>query len=221
MSLRLVSPIKAFADGIVAVAIAVVLMFGLANTPRAVAADERLQFTATTLSGAPFDGASLQGKPAVLWFWTPWCPFCNAEAPSLSQVAAANPAVTFVGIATRADVGAMQSFVSKYNLNFTNLNDADGVIWARYNVPWQPAFVFYRADGTSTFVNNPTAAMSQDELSGRVAALTSRPGERGADRFGVRRRVGGCAEPMRVCHVAGLPAVGGVWAGFGGPDGAA
>lgn len=104
---------------------------------------------------------------------TPWCPFCNAEAPSLSQVAAANPAVTFVGIATRADVGAMQSFVSKYNLNFTNLNDADGVIWARYNVPWQPAFVFYRADGTSTFVNNPTAAMSQDELSGRVAALTS------------------------------------------------
>lgn len=31
MSLRLVSPIKAFADGIVAVAIAVVLMFGLAN----------------------------------------------------------------------------------------------------------------------------------------------------------------------------------------------
>ncbi|KHG67581.1 Soluble secreted antigen MPT53, partial [Mycobacterium tuberculosis] len=88
-------------------------------------------------------------------------------------VAAANPAVTFVGIATRADVGAMQSFVSKYNLNFTNLNDADGVIWARYNVPWQPAFVFYRADGTSTFVNNPTAAMSQDELSGRVAALTS------------------------------------------------
>lgn len=53
MSLRLVSPIKAFADGIVAVAIAVVLMFGLANTPRAVAADERLQFTATTLSGAP------------------------------------------------------------------------------------------------------------------------------------------------------------------------
>ena len=33
----------------------------------------------------------------------------------------------------------MQNFVSKYNLNFTNLNDADGSIWARYNVPWQPA----------------------------------------------------------------------------------
>jgi hypothetical protein len=40
-------------------------------------------------------------------------------------------------------------------------------------VPWQPAYVFYRADGTSTFVNNPTSAMSQQELSGRVAALKS------------------------------------------------
>ena len=48
----------------------------------AATADDRFNFTGTTLSGAPFNGASLTGKPAVLWFWTPWCPFCNAEAPS-------------------------------------------------------------------------------------------------------------------------------------------
>ena len=152
---------------------AAALVFGLLTAPRVLAADDRLQFSATTLSGAPFNGATLQGKPSVLWFWTPWCPFCNAEAPGISQVAAANRAVTFVGVAAHSDVGAMQDFVSKYNLNFTNLNDTDGSIWARYNVPWQPAYVFYRADGTSTFVNNPTSAMSQQELAGRVAALTS------------------------------------------------
>jgi thiol-disulfide isomerase/thioredoxin len=165
--IRLFSPLRFF----VAAIFAALLILGLSDAPRSAAADERLQFTGTTLSGAPFNGASLQGKPAVLWFWTPWCPFCNAEAPGLSQVAAANPGVTFVGIAARSDVGAMGNFVSKYNLNFTNLNDADGSIWARYNVPWQPAWVFYRADGSSTFVNNPTAAMSQAELSGRVAGL--------------------------------------------------
>ena len=157
---------RAFAFAVVAAAMA----FGLVSPPTAVA-DDRLQFTGTTLSGAPFNGASLVGKPAVLWFWTPWCPFCNAEAPGVSQVAAANPRVTFVGVAARSDVAAMQNFVSKYNLNFTNLNDADGSIWARYNVPWQPAYVFYRADGSSTFVNNPTAAMPLQELSDRVAAL--------------------------------------------------
>ena len=155
-----------------AVVATVVLATALVLAPSAVA-DDRLQFTGTTLSGAPFDGSSLAGKPAVLWFWTPWCPFCNAEAPSVGQVAAANPEVTFVGVAARSDVAAMQGFVDKYNLNFTNLNDADGSIWARYNVPWQPAYVFYRADGSSTFVNNPTSAMSKQELSDRVAALNS------------------------------------------------
>lgn len=165
---RLVSPLRAFVPALAAV----VLMFALITAPRAVATDDRLNFTGTTLGGAPFDGASLQGKPAVLWFWTPWCPFCNAEAPGVSQVAAANPGVTFVGIAAHSEVGAMQNFVSKYGLNFTTLNDADGAIWARYNVPWQPAWVFYRADGSSTFVNNTTSAISSDELSGRVAALT-------------------------------------------------
>ena len=141
-------------------------------SPPTATADDRLQFTGTTLTGAAFDGASLAGKPAVLWFWTPWCPFCNAEAPSVSAVATAHPEVKFVGIAARSDVAAMQNFVSKYQLGFTNLNDSDGSIWARYQVPWQPAYVFYRPDGSSTFVNNPTSAMSQQELSDRVAALS-------------------------------------------------
>ena len=147
------------------------LVFGLSAPPRAMA-DDKLNFTGTTLSGSPYNGASLQGKPAVLWFWAPWCPFCNAEAPGVSQVAASSPKVTFLGIAGRSDVGQMQNFVSKYGLNFTNLNDADGSLWTRYNVPWQPAYVFYRADGSSTFINNPVGAMPQQELADRVAALT-------------------------------------------------
>ena len=78
---RLLSPLKLFAAAVFAAA----LIFGLAEAPRAKAADDRLQFTATTLSGAPFNGASLQGKPAVLWFWAPRCPFCNAEAPASAR----------------------------------------------------------------------------------------------------------------------------------------
>lgn len=156
---------------LVVVLAAAALTMGAGKPATASAAD--LNFTGTTLSGGTFNGSSLQGKPAVLWFWTPWCPFCNQEAPSVAAVAAANPQVTFVGVATRADVAALQGFVSKYGLNFTNINDADGSIWAKFNVPWQPAYVFLRPDGSSTFVNNPTSAMSQQELSDRVNALTS------------------------------------------------
>jgi thiol-disulfide isomerase/thioredoxin len=164
------TPIPALIRSLALVMAVAGLTFGIAQPAPAAAAD--LNFSGTTLSGAPFNGASLQGKPAVLWFWTPWCPFCNQEAPSVSAVAAANPNVTFVGVSTRADVSAMANFASKYNLNFTNLNDADGSIWALFNVPWQPAYVFLNSDGSSTFVNNPVSAMSQQDLTNRVQALT-------------------------------------------------
>ena len=144
---------------LLAVALTVLALTAGLGRPATALADD-LNFTGTTLSCATFNGTSLLGKPAVLWFWTPWCPFCNQEAPSVAAVSAANPAVTFVGIATRADNTALQAFVSKYGLNFTNLNDADGSIWAKFNVPWQPAYVFLRPDGSSTFANNPTSAMS-------------------------------------------------------------
>jgi len=130
-----------------------------------------LQFTGTTLSGSPFNGGTLQGKPAVLWFWAPFCPFCNAEAPGVSQVAAANPGVAFVGIAGHSDVGAEQAFVSKYNLNFTNLNDADGSIWARYNVPWQPAYVFLPRGRQLDVRQQPHLGHVAAGAAGRVAAL--------------------------------------------------
>ncbi len=164
------TPIPALIRSLALVLAVAGLTFGIAQPAPAAAAD--LNFSGTTLSGAPFNGASLQGKPAVMWFWTPWCPFCNQEAPSVSAVAAANPNVTFVGVSTRADVSAMANFASKYNLNFTNLNDADGSIWAMFNVPWQPAYVFLNSDGSSTFVNNPVSAMSQQDLTNRVQALT-------------------------------------------------
>jgi len=163
--------IRALSKVLVLMLAVAALTLGAGKPATATAAD--LNFTGTTLSGTTFNGASLQGKPAVLWFWTPWCPFCNQEAPSVAAVSAANPGVTFVGIATRADNSALQNFVAKYGLNFTNINDADGSIWAMFNVPWQPAYVFLRPDGSSTFVNNPTSAMSQQELSDRVRALTS------------------------------------------------
>ena len=45
-------------------------------------------FTGTTLEGASFDSSTLAGKPAVLWFWAPWCTVCRAEAPDVATVAA-------------------------------------------------------------------------------------------------------------------------------------
>ncbi len=147
-----------------AIGMAVAVLTLALSSPPAAIADDRLNFTGTTLSGAPFDGAVAAGQARRAVVLDAVVPVLQRRGALRQQVAAANPNVTFVGVAARSDVSAMDGFVSKYNLNFTNLNDADGSIWARYDVPWQPAYVFYRADGTSTFVNNPTSAMPQQEL---------------------------------------------------------
>lgn len=65
---------------------------------------QQLQFTAKTVENESFSGQSLAGKRAVLWFWTPWCPTCQREAPDVAKVAQANPAVTFVGVAAQDQV---------------------------------------------------------------------------------------------------------------------
>jgi thiol-disulfide isomerase/thioredoxin len=130
---------------------------------------EELRFTATTVGGASFDGASLAGRPAVLWFWAPWCPNCRAEAPQVAAAAAAHPGVTFVGVAAQDDIGPMQEFVADYGLGgFEHVADLDAAVWARFGVTYQPAYAFVRPDGSIDVVK---ARVSAEELSARVSSL--------------------------------------------------
>lgn len=129
-----------------------------------------LTFTAKTLDGKSFDGKTLAGKPAVLWFWAPWCPVCNREAPAIAKAAATHgDQVTFVGVAAQDQLAAMQDFAAKHRIDaFTNLNDEKAAIWAKFGVTYQPAFAFISADGKVEVVKD---TMSAAELSGKLEAL--------------------------------------------------
>lgn len=132
----------------------------------------QLQFNATTIDGEPFSGESLAGKPTVLWFWAPWCPTCQREAPMVGQISAAHPDVTFVGVAGLADLPAMKEFVDKYPVDtFTEIADADGEVWMKFGVTKQPAYAFVSADGTVDVVRGE---MSEADLTERVKALSVR-----------------------------------------------
>jgi thiol-disulfide isomerase/thioredoxin len=128
----------------------------------------QLQFAAKTLNGQDFNGESLLGRPAVLWFWAPWCPVCQREAPFVGAVAAANPGVTFVGVAAQDSLPAMQEFVSKYPVRFTHLADTNAAIWARFGVSHQPAYAFISPDGG---IDVYRGSLSEAELAQRVQAL--------------------------------------------------
>ena len=138
--------------------------------PDGAAAPAQLQFTATTLDGERFSGESLLGSPAVLWFWAPWCPTCQREAPMVGQAAADHPGVRFLGVAGLDQPPAMQQFVDRYPVgDFTRLADVDGEVWTKFGITQQPAFAFVGADGTVDVVRG---TLSDTELTERIDALS-------------------------------------------------
>ena len=128
-----------------------------------------LAFTATTLDGKPFDGMSLAGKPAVLWFWAPWCPTCLGQAPGVrTAVDRYADKVNIIGVAGLDKVEAMPEFVRLAKVEkMTHLADEAGVVWKRFEVTAQSIFVLIDATGAIKF----RGRLSADEVPDRVAAL--------------------------------------------------
>ena len=141
-----------------------------AGAPSASGGPDGYAFTSRTLSGAEFDGKSLAGRPAVLWFWAPWCSVCRSEAPAIARAAQQHPDVTFVGVAALDQVPAMQQFVASYRLDgFTHLADTDTSVWRHFGVTRQPAFAFIAPDGAVQVV---PGTLDEAELAQRLSTLT-------------------------------------------------
>lgn len=140
--------------------------------PAAAAVPEQLHFAGRTLDGKDFSGESLAGKAAVLWFWAPWCPKCQREAPTVASAAQANAGkVEFVGVAAQDELAAMQGFVTKYQVgSFQHLADLDASIWRRFDVTYQPAYAFISPDGSVEVVKDQ---LTEAQLADRLRQLTA------------------------------------------------
>lgn len=127
-------------------------------------------FIATTLDGVELDVSSFTGSPLVLWFWAPWCTVCRAEGPDVARVAAdLEGQVAFLGVPGLGSEDDMRAFVDDTGTGgFTHLVDADGSMWRRFGVVYQPAFAFIDPDGT---VEVFAGALGEDALRDRAGSL--------------------------------------------------
>ena len=135
---------------------------GTAGTP------ELLDFTATTVGGEAFDGASLAGSPTVLWFWAPWCPTCRSQIPQVQDLAQTyGDRVGVVGIGSLDSAEAIADFAGDAD-GVTHLEDVDGELWTRFGVAEQSSFVVLDADGEVVF---EAGYGGSDDLGAEVDAL--------------------------------------------------
>ncbi|SCL14328.1 Thiol-disulfide isomerase or thioredoxin [Micromonospora nigra] len=139
---------------------------GVGPTPAA-AAD--LTFTVATVDGGTFSGDRLRGKPAVLWFWAPWCSTCVSEAPTVKNLAGEYAdRVAVVGVAGLGEPQAMREFVTMTGIDgFPQLADTEGLLWKRWEVTAQATFVVLDSEGAVAARGH----LEPDELKRRVDGL--------------------------------------------------
>ncbi len=132
-------------------------------------------FKGVTLTGTNFSGAELAGKPTVLWFWTPWCPTCRAEAPNLVALEKSfKGKVTIIGVPAQAPLADMKQFVKETKTSkFAHLADTDGAIWQHFQIPYQPATIFLTPKGA--IASKQIGALSKSELFKRARQLLKKP----------------------------------------------
>ncbi len=110
-----------------------------------------LDFTGVTVEGAAFDGASLAGRPTVLWFWAPWCPTCRGQVPQVEALESEfGGEVNVIGIGSLDSAEAIADFAGGVS-GVTHLEDVDGELWKRFGVTEQSSFVVLDADGAVAF----------------------------------------------------------------------
>lgn len=106
-----------------------------------------LDFAGTTVDGSAFDGASLAGKPAVLWWWAPWCPTCRAQSGNVSDLAEKyDGEVAVVGVGGLDSRAAIEELAARIP-HVTHLVDDRGEVWQHFRVTAQSTYTVIDADG--------------------------------------------------------------------------
>ncbi len=120
---------------------------GPADEVPAEAAPADLRFTATTLEGERFEGASLEGRPTVLWFWAPWCLTCRSQIATVSGLGAEYAGeVNVVGVGGLDAQGEIEALAGQID-DVTHLVDEQGTVWRHFGVTAQSTYTVIDADG--------------------------------------------------------------------------
>ena len=103
--------------------------------------------SSSTVDGADWDGADLAGKPAVLWFWAPWCPTCRAQSSNVSALAEKyDGQVAVVGVGGLDSAESIEDVAGQIP-HVTHLVDADGSVWQQFRVTAQSTYTVLDAEG--------------------------------------------------------------------------
>lgn len=112
-------------------------------------------FTLSDLQGKSYSLENFRGRYVVIHFATTWCPFCNAEAPSLAQLYLdyKDKDVMVLMIDVREEKALVEKVFNRFNFSFPVLLDPEGTVSASYAPPGiQPALARHEVPIASNLI---------------------------------------------------------------------
>ena len=138
---------------LVAIPLVVVLWNGFKYVPREISSPligkAAPDFTLTPIDGGtPVSLAALRGTPVVVNFWATWCVPCQAEHPTLLQLARNyDGRVKFFGVVYQDDADNIQNWLMKRGSVYPQLLDVGSSAAIAFGVYGVPETYFIGKDG--------------------------------------------------------------------------
>ena len=114
------------------------------------------EFELAKVDGGNISFEHLEGKPAVLVFWTAWCPICKEEAPQINKLAAEfePKGVQVVGINIGESDARIAEGIKDFGIKYTVAKDKDTNVAKSYKVIGTPTVVFLDKKGLVRYFGN-------------------------------------------------------------------
>ena len=130
--------------------------------------DSAPEFQLTKMDGSQVSLADLRGRPAVLIFWTAWCPVCKEEAPHFNELAAQYEprGVSVFGINIQDSVARTEGGIRDFGIRYAVARDPDASVTRRYNVTGTPTIILLDSNGLVQYFGNEVPADFNSRLDG-------------------------------------------------------
>ena len=106
-------------------------------------------FKLLDLKDKEFSFSSIKGRPAILFFWTTWCPYCQKELKQLDNNHAQllKDGVELIAIDAQESADKVKKFFGNRLFSYRVLLDTDGEVSQAYGVLGVPTYAFINKEG--------------------------------------------------------------------------
>lgn len=118
--------------------------------------DAAPEFQLQQVNGQKISLADLRGHPAIIIFWTSWCPICKAEAPEFNRLMRRHRAsgIRVLGINIQESEKRTRDGIRNFGIRYPVGLDTDASVARRYQVTATPTVIFVDAYGTIRYRGN-------------------------------------------------------------------